>query len=115
MTNPSIPTVSTDSSESVLEVLVNENQNTPPAPNVQPETSPSVSASASQGLNDKALLSEARATRDVLVGFRSAVEAGTFHGSKMMDLAKGLAFLQAILQQNNAHIHAIQERIDGSH
>ena len=60
----------------------------------------------------KALLSEARNTRDMLVGFRSAVESGSYHGSKMMDLAKGLAFMEAILQQNQAHLKNIQERLD---
>jgi hypothetical protein len=73
-----------------------------------PETSPTPSEETAQ---IKALLSEARATRDVLVGFRSAVESGTFAGVKMLDLAKGLAFLEAILKQNNAHIHHLQERI----
>ena len=60
--------------------------------------------------NVKALLAEARNTRDMLVGFRSAVESGSFNGNKMMDLAKGLAFLEAILRQNNAHIHSLQEQ-----
>lgn len=60
----------------------------------------------------KAVLAEARNTRDMLVGFRSAVESGTYHGAKMLDLAKGLAFMDAILGQNNAHIKNLQERIE---
>ena len=60
----------------------------------------------------KALLAEARNTRDMLVGFRSAVESGSYHGAKMMDLAKGLAFLEAILGQNNAHIKNLQGKLD---
>lgn len=60
----------------------------------------------------KALLSEARNTRDMLVGFRAAVEAGTFHGSKMMDLAKGMAFMEAILKQNQAHLKNLQDRLE---
>jgi hypothetical protein len=60
----------------------------------------------------KGLLAEARKTRDVLVGFRAAIEAGTFHGSKMMDIAQGMAFLDAILRQNQAHIHNLQERTE---
>lgn len=84
----------------------------------QPDLQPSLEAQASSLLacSDeekaqlKALLAEARNTRDVLVGFRAAVEGGTYHGGKMLDIAKGLAFLEAILQQNNAHIHNLQER-----
>lgn len=60
----------------------------------------------------KQVLTEARNNRDMLVSFRAAVESGTFHGSKMLDVAKGCAFLEAILKQNNAHIHSIQERLD---
>lgn len=60
----------------------------------------------------KGVLAEARNTRDVLVGFRSAVESGTYAGVHMMDVAKGMAFLEAILKQNNAHIHNLQERLD---
>lgn len=60
---------------------------------------------------DKALLAEARATRDMIVGFRSAVESGRYDGAKMLDLAKGLAFIEAILKQNNAHIQSLQERL----
>ena len=61
----------------------------------------------------KALLAEARNTRDMLVGFRSAVESGSYHGAKMMDLAKGMAFLEAILSQNNNHIKNLQVKLDG--
>lgn len=60
----------------------------------------------------KGLLAEARNTRDMLVGFRAAVESGTYHGSKMLDLAKGLAFMDAILNQNNTHIKNLQERME---
>lgn len=59
----------------------------------------------------KALLAEARATRDMLVGFRSAVESGRYDGAKMLDLAKGMAFLEAILNQNQAHIKNIQDKL----
>lgn len=60
----------------------------------------------------QALLKEARSTRDVLVGFRSAVETGTYHGGKMLDIAKGLSFLEAILNQNQAHLHNLQARLE---
>jgi len=49
----------------------------------------------------------------MLVGFRSAVESGSYHGAKMMDLAKGMAFLEAILSQNNNHIKNLQVKLDG--
>lgn len=59
----------------------------------------------------KALLAEARNTREMLVGFASAVETGTYSGGKMIELAKGLSFLDAILRQNNAHIQNLQDRL----
>jgi len=67
-----------------------------------------VPAMSPEALSNKQLLAEARQTRDVLVGFRSAIESGTYHGSKMFDLAKGLAFLEAIMNQNQAHIKRLQ-------
>ena len=63
----------------------------------------------SQTPSNKQLLAEARNTRDVLVGFRSAIESGSFDGNRMMDLAKGLAFLEAIINQNQAHIKRLQD------
>ncbi len=90
--------------DSTLETPVNAQQNSP-------ETSQQPSVVEDKAAV-KALLSEARNTRDVLVGFRAAVETGTYHGAKMLDLAKGLAFLDAILNQNQAHIRNLQERLD---
>ena len=58
----------------------------------------------------KKLLSEARSTREVLTEFRAAIEAGTFPGARMMAIAKGLSFLDAILMQNQAHISNLQGR-----
>lgn len=83
------------------------NQSSQPEPSKEPSM-----AQTSVTAQTKGLLSEARNTRDVLVGFRAAVESGTFHGSKMMDVAKGMAFLEAILNQNQAHIKSLQERLD---
>ena len=78
-----------------------------------PDSSPSPSdAAKAEKAQLKAVLGEARNTRDVLVGFRSAVESGTYAGVRMMDLAKGLAFMEAILNQNQAHIKNLQERLD---
>jgi hypothetical protein len=80
------------------------------------EDSPALQASSPAPSDDKkqlkSLLAEARGTRDMLVGFRAAVESGTFHGSKMYDVAKGLSFVDAILNQNQAHIKNLQERLD---
>lgn len=75
------------------------------------DSSPVVSVNETE--QTKAVLAEARATRDMLIGFRSAIESGTYHGAKMLDLAKGMAFLEAILKQNNAHIANLQERLNG--
>lgn len=60
----------------------------------------------------KGLLTEARNTRDMLVDFRSALEDGTFHGARMMAIARGMAFLEAILRQNSAHIKNLQDKLD---
>lgn len=60
----------------------------------------------------KALLAEARNTKQMLEAFSGAVQSGTFHGSKMLDLAKGLAFLEAIMNQNHAHIKNLQARAE---
>lgn len=76
------------------------------------EQSPSNLTPVTDKVELKQVLAEARSNRDMLVDFREAVEDGTFHGSEMMAVAKGCAFLEAILKQNNAHIHSIQERLD---
>lgn len=70
--------------------------------------SPTVSAEKAQV---KGLLAEARATREMLEDFHSAVITGTFPGSVMLRLAKGLAFVEAIKNQNKAHIDSLQERL----
>lgn len=61
----------------------------------------------------EALLAEARNTKDMLQHFKGAVISGTFEGGCMMSLAKGLAFVEAILNQNKAHIQNLQERLKG--
>lgn len=58
----------------------------------------------------KALLAEARNTKIVLEDFEAAVMSGIYTGSRMLAVAKGLAFLDAILNQNKAHIKNLQER-----
>jgi hypothetical protein len=79
-------------------------------------TSPSNSEALSPALLEakdeiKGLLAEARQTREMLAAFVSAVETGTYSGGQMMSVAKGMAFLDAILRQNNKHIHDLQERL----
>ena len=59
----------------------------------------------------EALLAEARNTKAMIEGFIGAVRGGTFDGGAMMDLAKGMAFLDAIHNQNKAHIQNLQERL----
>lgn len=59
----------------------------------------------------QSLLAEARNTKAMIEGFIGAVRGGRFDGGAMMDLAKGMAFLQAIHKQNKAHIENLQERL----
>lgn len=68
-------------------------------------------ARSEEKANIKALLSEARNTREMLMSFVSAVETGAFSGGQMMNVAKGMAFLDALLRQNNKHISDLQERV----
>lgn len=80
---------------------------------LQPEQSTEQSSQPKENKKEiQNLLAEARNTRDMLVGFRAAVESGSYHGSKMLELAKGLSFMDAILNQNQAHIRNLQERLD---
>jgi len=79
-----------------------------PNGNLKPEQSQANSEKAQV----KSLLAEARNTRDMLVDFRAAVESGTYAGSRMLAVAKGYSFLEAILNQNQAHIKNLQERMD---
>lgn len=90
--------------DSTLETPVN-------AQPVNQETSQAPSASEEKA-QLKALLAEARNTREMLVAFEAAVQTGTYHGGKMLDLAKGLAFMDAILKQNSAHIANLQDRLN---
>lgn len=55
-------------------------------------------------------LKEAKNTRDVLVGFRYAIEVGQYPGKQAMSIAKGLAFLDAIIMQNDAHVKALEAK-----
>ncbi len=59
----------------------------------------------------KALLAEARNTKEMLQDFNTAIQNGTYQGHQMLAVAKGLSFLQAILNQNTAHIKNLQERL----
>lgn len=59
----------------------------------------------------KALLAEARQTKEMLEDFKAALYMGTFQGGKMLAVAKGVSFLEAILNQNLAHIKNLQTRL----
>lgn len=59
----------------------------------------------------KGLLAEARQTREMLTDFDTAVKNGSYQGHQMLAIAKGLAFLIAILHQNKAHIDNLQQRL----
>lgn len=61
----------------------------------------------------KALLAEARNTRQLMTDFKAAIHnGGSFPGHTMLAIAKGLAFLDAILEQNKAHIKNLEERLE---
>ena len=77
---------------------------------VKPE-SPALEVPSQEHLNNvkaekaqlKALLAEARNTRQLMTDFKAAIHtAGSFPGHAMLPVAKGLAFLDAILEQNKA-------------
>jgi len=59
----------------------------------------------------KKLLAEARNTKGVLEDFKAAVSNATYQGHQMMSVAKGMAFLDAIMGQNRQHIDNLQERL----
>ena len=48
----------------------------------------------------------------MLVEGRAAIESGTFNGNRMLPLAKFMAFVEAIINQNQRHLHELQERLD---
>jgi len=60
----------------------------------------------------QSLLAEARNTKEMLEHFRGAICGGTFDGGSMMAIAKGVAFLEAIMNQNKSHIKNLQERLE---
>lgn len=74
-------------------------------------TSPEVLSVKQEKQQIEALLSEARNTKEMLEHFKGAVISGRFDGGNMMSLAKGLAFVEAILNQNKAHIQNLQNRM----
>lgn len=62
----------------------------------------------------KALLAEARNTKEVLEDFQIEIQNGTFKGHAMITLAKGLSFLGAVIAQNKAHVDNLQARLKPS-
>jgi len=61
----------------------------------------------------KALLAEARNTRQLMTDFKAAIHnGGSFPGHAMLAIAKGIAFLDAILEQNRSHIKNLEERLE---
>ena len=74
----------------------------------QPSEAPAISQSSS--LNQ--LLSQARATRQMLLDFKAAVDDCTVHGSHIVHLALGVQFLNQLVQQSTNDIHNIQAKLD---
>ncbi len=83
--------------------------------NAQPEAPASSQTSSdtkkAEVAQIKGLLAEARNTKEMLEDFQSSVLTGSYTGGQMLKIAKGLAFLDAILGQNKAHIKNLQERL----
>ena len=94
--------------------MSNENQATT---DVKPESqvlaAPSNVQSKEEKAQLKALLAEARNTRQLMTDFKAAIHnGGSFPGHAMLAIAKGLAFLDAILEQNRSHIKNLEERLE---
>lgn len=83
------------------------------APSPEQNTQPEAQSAKAEKQQVRAVLAEARNTREVLLDFQSAVGNGTFQGQAMLALAKGQAFLNAIIAQNKNHIDNLQTRLDG--
>ncbi len=80
---------------------------------VELSSGPSTEQAKAEKQQVKALLSEAENTRQMLTEFKAAVHNhGTFPGHAMLPVAKGLAFLDAILEQNKSHIRNLKERLE---
>jgi len=79
--------------------------------NAQPEAPASSQAVSEDKSQLKQLLAEARNTREMLLDFETAVKNASFQGHAMLPVAKGMAFLQAILAQNKGHIDNLQDRL----
>lgn len=77
-----------------------------------PDSSPKSSSPEKDRESLKALLAEARQTRQVLEDFESAVKAGSYPGQHMIALAKGLSFVSAVLSQTKAHVFNLQSRLE---
>jgi hypothetical protein len=67
-------------------------------------TSPSVLAA-----NAKQQLLDATNTRDVIFEFRDAILNATFDGRRVTSIAKGIAFLDAVLAQTQAVIAGLRK------
>lgn len=89
-----------------METLVNAQE----TPSNSPETSQT--ALAAEKAQVKGLLAEARNTKEMLQDFQTAINNGTYQGHQMLAVAKGVAFLIAILNQNKAHIDDLQSRLE---
>jgi len=94
--------------------MSNENQATT---DVKPESQAPVEQSSGPSKEAKAqlkaLLAEARNTRQLMTDFKAAIHnGGSFPGHAMLAIAKGLAFLDAILEQNRSHIKNLEERLE---
>lgn len=77
---------------------------------LEPSPAASTAPNTPESGQVKRLIAEARATRELILAFQAAVQAGSYPGAKVVALAKGLAFLEAIAQQNQAHLATLQSK-----
>jgi len=74
-------------------------------------TSPSPSATDQL----KQMLSQARATREMLQAFKAAIDDCQVHGSKVYALAIGVQFLGTLISQSAADVQNLQAKIESEH
>lgn len=76
---------------------------------------PETSQSPSQAVNLKALLAQARGTKDMLLNFKAAIDDCTVHGSHIYNLALGVQFVNTLINQAKNDIDGIQMKIEEMH
>lgn len=61
------------------------------------------------------MLSQARATRQMLLDFKASLDDCTVHGSHVYAMALGVQFLNTLIQQAKNDIDGLQAKLDAEH